>query len=78
MTGLEIPLLLGALYCLINAAASGSHRTSQTTKPRPTKASWRAIRQTLGRPDESTPYRDKYKFPDGEIVVYIYLPANSN
>ena len=72
MTGLEILLLLGALYCLINAAGSSGR------EPQTTETSLQAVRQTLGRPDESTPYRDKYKFPDGEIVVYIYLPANSN
>lgn len=74
MTGLEVPLLLlGALYCLVNAIASGSSRTPQTPE-----TSLQAVRQALGCPDESTPYRDKYRFPDGEIVVHIYPPTNSN
>ncbi|MGD1855405.1 MAG: hypothetical protein ACFB2W_14270 [Leptolyngbyaceae cyanobacterium] len=66
--GLEIPLLLGALYCFLNFIR-GSNR-----EPHKTELSLRTIRQTLGHPDESTPYKDTYKLPDGQIILYYYPP----
>ena len=63
-------LLIGGFGLLVLTSSRGSR--SSTPPAAPSKLL--AIRQQLGQPDEQFPHKDKYHFPEGEIVIYYYPP----